>query len=98
ARLRNELEAHLAREDQLYYPAMRAMRPAHRDSLATLISAHDTFRQRLADIEASLADGRPNAAFRRGQSLSKLFAAHEVAEEKMHHEIDQEIRAEDLAR
>ena len=98
ARLRNELEAHLAREDQLYYPAMRALRPALRDSLATMTSAHDTFRQRLADIEAGLAGGRPDAAFRLVQSLCNLFAAHEVAEEKMLHEIEQEIRVEDLVR
>jgi hypothetical protein len=98
ARLRNQLEAHLAREDQLYYPAMRALRPGHRDSLATMISAHDTLRQRLAEIEASLARGGADAAFRRVESLCSLFSAHEVAEERMLHEIDREIRAEDPAR
>ena len=98
ARLRNELEAHLAREDQLYYPAMRAVRPAHRDSLATIMAAHDTFRQRLAEIEESLAGSGPDAAVRGVESLASLFAAHEVAEEKMLHEIDQEIHAGDLAR
>ena len=97
ARLREELEAHLAREDQLYYPAMRALRAAHRDSLATIMAAHDTFRQRLAEIEASLGGG-PGAAVRGVESLASLFAAHEVAEEKMLHEIDQETRAEDRAR
>ena len=98
ARLRNQLEAHLAREDQLYYPAMRALRPCHRDFLATMISAHDTLRQRLAEIEASLAGGGADAAFRRVESLSNLFSAHEVAEERMLHEIDREIRVEDPAR
>ncbi|HYB12638.1 MAG TPA: hemerythrin domain-containing protein, partial [Myxococcota bacterium] len=55
ARLRNQLEAHLAREDRLYYPALRALRPAHREPLAVIAAAHDTFRSRLAEIEASLA-------------------------------------------
>jgi hypothetical protein len=98
ARLRNQLEAHLAREDQLYYPAMRALRPGNRDFLATMISAHDTLRQRLAEIEASLAGGGADAAFRGVESLSSLFSAHEVAEERMLHEIDREMRAEDPAR
>lgn len=98
ARLRNQLEAHLAREDQLYYPALRALRPVHRDSLAAIIAAHDTFRQRLAEIEANLAGGGTDTAVRGVESLASLFAAHEVAEEQMLHEIDREIRAAGRAR
>ncbi len=93
ARLRNQLETHLAREDKLYYPAMHALRPALRGSLATMIAAHDTFRQRLGEIEASLVGGAPDAAVRGVEALGSLFAAHEFAEEQMLHEIDREIRA-----
>jgi hemerythrin HHE cation binding domain-containing protein len=94
ARLRDQLEAHLAREDHLYYPALRALRPAHREPLAAIAAAHDAFRSRLAQIEASLARGAPDSALRELESLASLFAAHEVAEERMLHQIDQEIRAE----
>ena len=95
-RLRDQLEAHLAREDRLYYPALRALRPAHREPLALIAAAHDTFHSQLAEIEASLAKGAPDIALRGVESLASLFAAHEVAEEHMLHQIDQEIRAEAL--
>ena len=95
-RLRDQLEAHLAREDRLYYPALRALRPAHREPLALIAAAHDTFHSQLAEIEASLAKGAPDIALRGVESLASLFAAHEVAEEHMLHQIDQEIRTEGL--
>ncbi len=98
ARLRKQLETHLAREDRLYYPAMYALRPARRSSFATMIAAHDTFRQRLAEIEASLVGGEPDAAVRGVESLASLFAAHKVAEEQMLHDIGREIRGENPAR
>ena len=96
SQLQNQLEAHLAREDCLYYPALRALRPAHREPLAGIIAAHDTFRSQLVRIETSLAQSAIETALRSLESLASLFAAHEVAEEQMLHEIDREIRAEDL--
>ncbi len=94
ARLRDQLEAHLAREERLYYPAMRALRPAHRGFLAGIIAAHGTLRQRLAEIEASLPGSGADAAVLAVESLASLFAAHEVAEEQLIHEIDREIRGD----
>ena len=96
AQLRDQLEAHLAREDRLYYPALRALRPAHREPVAAITAAHDTFRSRLAQIGASLARGAQDTALRELESLASLFAAHEVAEEHMLHQIDQEILAETI--
>ncbi len=96
-RLHNQLEAHLAREDCLYYPALRALRPAHREPLAAIVAAHDAFRSQLARIEASLAQRAIETAVSALESLASLFAAHEVAEEQMLHQIDREIRAEDTS-
>jgi hypothetical protein len=96
-RLRDQLEAHLAREERLYYPAMRALQPAHRSSLAATIAAHGTLRQRLAEIEASLAGSGADVAVRAVESLASLFAAHEVAEEQLLQQIGREIRAEEPA-
>ena len=62
------------------------------------LRSHDTFRQRLAEIEASLAGGGPDAAVRGVESLASLFAAHKVAEEQMLHDIGRAIRAESGAR
>ncbi|HBZ69372.1 MAG TPA: hypothetical protein DEP35_06425 [Deltaproteobacteria bacterium] len=96
ARLRDQLEAHLAREDRLYYPALRALRPAHREPIAAIVAAHDVFRSQLAQIESSLAIGAKDAALRAVELLASLFATHEVAEEQMLQKIDQEVVAEGM--
>ena len=46
---RYPLEAHLD------YPALRTLRPAHREPLAPIVAGHDAFRSQLARIEANLA-------------------------------------------
>ena len=92
--LRDQLEAHVTREERLYFPALRSLRPAHRQALATLVAAHRGFRSRLAEIEASLAGRALESAARGLESLSGLFAAHEAAEERMLHQIEQELHAE----
>jgi len=95
-RLRDQLEAHVTREEQLYFPALRALRPAQGQALLALIAAHDGFRSRLARIEASLAGGALESAAHGVESLAGLFAAHEVSEEQMLQQLDQEIRAESI--
>lgn len=93
-RLREQLEAHLEREDRLYYPALRALRPAHREPVAAIAAAHEAFRSRLAQIEASLGRGALDSVRNGLESLASHFAVHEVAEEQMLRQIDQEISAE----
>ncbi len=95
-RLRDQLEAHLLREEKLYFPTLHTLRPAHRQALASLILAHGGFRSRLAEIEASLTGGALESAARGLHSLSGLFAAHEVAEEGMLHEIEHELHTENI--
>jgi iron-sulfur cluster repair protein YtfE (RIC family) len=95
-RLRDQLEAHLLREERLYFPALELLRPAHRQTLAMLIAAHGGFRLQLAEIEASLAGGALESAARGIEALSSLFAAHELAEESMLHQIEQELHTENI--
>ena len=97
AQLRDQLEAHLAREDRLYYPVLSALRPAQREPLAAIAAAHDAFRSQLAQIESSLTRGELATALGGLESLASLFAAHEVAEEQMLNQIDEEIRTKAVA-
>jgi len=91
AQLREAMEDHLAREDRLYYPALRALRPDHRRSLHEFATAHDAFRAELAAL-ASAFDGAPMAELQpRIEAIADRFAAHEAGEESLLRRIDAEI-------
>jgi hypothetical protein len=90
-RLRETLEAHVDREDRLYYPAVGALRPIHRPALESLVTSHEIFRTQLGAIEASLADAAFAEAERALVEFVEGFAAHEEAEEALLRRIDAEI-------
>ena len=94
ARLREQLETHLGLEDRLYYPALRALRPAHRGPLAAIAAAHDVFRARLMEIAARIEQGALDTVRDGLQSLCDTFVAHEAAEERLLRQIDLELQAE----
>ena len=93
ARLREALESHIDQEDRLYYPSLRALRPAHRDVLYSLSVAHDVFRTRLEEIEAQLGARDLGAAERAIGAFGEAFAAHELTEERLLAHIDAEVAA-----
>ena len=93
ARLREALEAHLAQEDRLYYPALRALRPAHRRDLLGFAQAHDAFRIRLAELEAALRETPPVELQVAIGETAREFAQHEHGEERLLRRIDDELRA-----
>ena len=90
-RLRETLEAHVDREDRLYYPAVGALRPIHRPALDGLVFAHEIFRSQLGAIEASLAEAAFADAERALVEFVEGFAAHEASEEALLRRIDAEI-------
>jgi hypothetical protein len=93
ARLREAVESHIDQEDRLYYPSLRALRPAHRGVLDGLVVAHDGFRTRLEEIDVELgADDRVNAARDLG-AFAEAFAGHEAVEEQLLRRIDAEIHS-----
>jgi len=93
ARLREALESHIDQEDRLYYPSLRALRPAHRTVLDSLVVAHDGFRTRLAEIDAGLdTRDRTDAGIDLG-AFAEAFAAHEAVEEQLLRRIDAEIHS-----
>ena len=91
AEMRETLESHIDQEDRLYYPAVRALRPIHRAAIEGLVDAHELFRSRLGEIDASLADGALAEAERALAEFIAAFAAHEAAEERLLRSIDQEL-------
>jgi len=93
ARLREALESHIDQEDRLYYPSLRALRPAHRDVLYSLAAAHDVFRTRLEEIDTRLGARDLGAAERAIGAFGEAFAAHELTEERLLAHIDAEVAA-----
>lgn len=91
ARLREALESHIDQEDRLYYPSLRALRPAHRTVLDGLAVAHDAFRTRLEEIDARLGARDLGDAERAIGVFGEAFAAHEATEERLLARIDAEL-------
>ena len=93
AQLRDQLEAHLAREDRLYYPMLSALRPAQREPAPQSPQLTTPSAAQLAQIESSLTRGELSTALGGLESLASLFAVHEAAEDQLLTQIDKEIRA-----
>jgi len=92
AALRDAFESHIAQEDRLYYPAVRALRPAHATAIAGLVEAHEAFRGRLAAIDADFPHAAASTLEPALASFVTAFAAHEVAEERLLRALDDELR------
>jgi hypothetical protein len=81
ARFSDALEAHLALEDGLYFPALRGLRPALERDLEALSDEHQKLRERLAQVGRALdRDGCEACAGLFGQFAGDL-AEHEGREE-----------------
>jgi len=91
--LRDEFEAHLVREEQLYFPPIWALRPQHKSALLDFIAAHDQFRNLLGDIETHLDHAQNEAATDALDALVQEFADHERSEEHLLHRVTDELLA-----
>ena len=58
ARLREELEAHFEKEDRLYYPAIRALRPDRAEAVNRVGTAHQQFVRRFELIVEQIQAGK----------------------------------------
>lgn len=83
AALREALETHFEQEDSLYYPAIRALRPDTRETLARIAEGHQQFRETFADIDARIAEGALREAATRFDAFAEAFAQHEAMEEAL---------------
>jgi hypothetical protein len=81
ARFADALEAHLALEDGLYFPALRGLRPALERDLEALCDEHERLRERLADVARRIEAGVCAECARPLDRLAGELADHERREE-----------------
>ena len=93
ARLRDGFEAHIAQEEQLYYPPIWALLPEHKSALLGFIAVHDRFRGLLDGIEDHLRHRRSEAAEEALNALTLEFADHERGEEHLLRRVTDELSA-----
>ena len=80
-RFSDALEAQLALEDGLYFPALRGLRPTLEPDLAALREEHAALRGHLASLARLVAAGRCEACLRPLERLAGDLAEHEGREE-----------------
>ena len=93
AQLLEAVEAHLVREESLYYPTLWALRPDMKPPLQEIVQSHDEFRGLLDALTQCLdSDSLPTAG-ERFEELARLFSEHEQAEETLLISLEQELEA-----
>ena len=83
ARFCDALEAHLALEDGLYFPALRGLRPALGGDLERLEGEHQQLREQLAGVARSLERDACEPCARLLERLGDELAEHEGREEAL---------------
>jgi hypothetical protein len=83
ARLAAALEAHLAHEERLHFPPIRALCPERRPALERLNAAHAGFRGGLLELRSRLEGAQLAEARRALDALAADFARHESEEEAL---------------
>ena len=92
-RLEEALEVHFLQEDELYYPAIQALRPEQRARLQACIAAHQRLRDLLHDLGGRAARGERAGAIQAFEALAEDFRRHEVREEEVLHDLDRALEA-----
>jgi iron-sulfur cluster repair protein YtfE (RIC family) len=82
-RLRDALDAHMALEDELHFPALRGLRPDLDAELAGLVREHRRFRRSLDGLAETFSDGDAGACAQGLASFVAAFAEHERREERL---------------
>jgi len=83
ARFCDALEAHLALEDGLYFPALRGLRPALSDILERLCDEHQRLREQLARVARSIENDACEVCAQLLERLAGDLAEHEGREEEL---------------
>ena len=90
-RIREELEAHFEKEDRLYYPAIRALRPDRAEAVDRVGKAHEQFIRRFDLIVAQLREGKLDEAKRSFEEFAEAFIYHEIREEDLIRSLEKEF-------
>jgi hypothetical protein len=89
--LQEALEVHFLQEDELYYPALWALRPQQRDRLEACVAVHQHFRDLLRDLGGRATRGELDGALRVFEALAEDFRRHEVREEEVLHDLERDL-------
>jgi hypothetical protein len=95
ARLREAVEAHLEREESLYYPTIGALRPDHKDALLGLAESQPDFRAHLVALTEAVEAEALVDAERRLDEITRLFHRRKAEEEKLLESLESEIETAD---
>jgi hemerythrin len=90
-RLREELETHFDKEDRLYYPAIRALRPDRAEAVNRVERAHAQFIRRFDLIVAQIQGGKLDEAERFFEEFAEAFIFHEIREEDLIRSLEREL-------
>ena len=90
-RLREELEAHFEKEDRLYYPAIRALRPDRAEAVGRVEMAHEQFVRRFELIVVQIRTGKLDEAERSFEEFAEAFIFHEIREEDLIRSLEREL-------
>jgi hemerythrin len=90
-RLREELEAHFEKEDRLYYPAIRALRPDRAEAVNRVGTAHQQFVRRFQLIVEQIRAAKLDEAKRSFEEFAEAFIFHEIREEDLIRSLERDL-------
>ena len=83
ARLQEAIEAHMAVEDEVYFPALHGLRPDVEPELRSLIEEHEQMRRQVEGVRELLLAGDRERGSRALGDLTRRIERHELAEEEL---------------
>ena len=86
-RFRDAWDAHTGLEDGFYFPALRGLRPALEERLATLCEDHARFHEALEEVERAFMREELESAATALERIVLAIAEHERSEEDLVGEI-----------
>jgi iron-sulfur cluster repair protein YtfE (RIC family) len=81
--LASTLEAHFTVEEEVYFPLLGSLDPAHQPALDAARLGHDKLRERLEQLRQLVDTGEVPAARRALRVVLDRFRQHEEEEEKL---------------
>jgi hemerythrin superfamily protein len=82
-RFQDALEAHFSLEDELYFPALRGLRPELDGDLAALVREHRDLRESMCSVRGEFERSDLECSANALEEFIRLLTAHEDREEQL---------------
>jgi hemerythrin superfamily protein len=82
-RFQDALEAHFSLEDELYFPALRGLRPELDGDLAALVREHQDLRESMLSVRSEFERSDLDCSANALEEFIRLLTAHEDREERL---------------